>query len=308
MKFYMAPMEGLTTYIYRNAYHIYFKPMDKYVTPFIVASEQRTMSHREISDILPEHNQGMEVVPQLLTNHAGAFIKSATTIMEMGYKEVNLNLGCPSGTVVAKGRGAGFLTELDKLEQFLDEIFAWGKLEISMKTRIGRYEPEEFEEILNLYNKYPVKELIIHPRVQQDFYSNIPNWKVYGEALQNSKNPVCYNGDIFTVESYHAVMKQYPDTENVMLGRGVLNNPWLREEIENPDCKHDMRKWKEFHDKILSDYQEVLSGDRNVLFKMKELWTYFLPLFPMKEKIAKKIRKAQKVEEYKSIVNTLFYT
>ena len=333
MKLYMAPLEGVTTYIYRNAYGKYFPHMDGYFAPFIVASEQRTMSKRESGDLLPEHNQGIDLVPQILTNNSGAFIKTASMIKDMGYDEINLNLGCPSGTVVAKGKGAGFLAEPEKLDHFLAEIFAWGEMSISIKTRIGKYAPEEFTELLEIFNRYPIKELIIHPRVQQDFYGNKPHMDVFKQAMEESNNPICYNGDIFTVDDYVNLKETFPDLKAVMLGRGVLGNPWLVQQIQNWEngqaqaqdtqitneyigaqssekCKVedvlDVKVFREFHNQILADYQQVLSGDRNVLFKMKELWVYFLPLFEDAEKEGKKIRKAQKVVEYRNIVESLF--
>jgi len=333
MKLYMAPLEGVTTYIYRNAYGKYFPHMDGYFAPFIVASEQRTMSKRESGDLLPEHNQGIDLVPQILTNNSAAFIKTAGLIRDMGYDEINLNLGCPSGTVVAKGKGAGFLAEPEKLDHFLEEIFAWGEMSISIKTRIGKYEPEEFTELLEIFNRYPIKELIIHPRVQQDFYGNKPHMDTFAEAMEKSNNPVCYNGDIFTLDDYVNLKERFLNLEAVMLGRGVLGNPWLVHEIQSWEngrekvqdiqavseqiesknsetCKKeelsDVKVFRKFHNQILTDYQQVLSGDRNVLFKMKELWVYFLPLFEDAEKEGKKIRKAQKVAEYSNIVEGLF--
>ncbi|MDD2971837.1 MAG: tRNA-dihydrouridine synthase family protein [Lachnospiraceae bacterium] len=331
MQLYLAPLEGITTYIYRNAYQKYFAPMDQYFAPFMVASEQRTMSKRESGDILPEHNQGLSLVPQILTNNASAFVKTASAIHDMGYQEINLNLGCPSGTVVAKGRGAGFLAEPEKLDQFLDKVFSWGQMDISVKTRIGKYDPEEFEELLEIFNRYPIRQLIIHPRVQQDFYGNKPNLSVFANAVEKSSNPVCYNGDIFTLQDYISIKERFPDLERVMLGRGVLGNPWLVQQIRTWELSgekvdtgvlnldkedriisdtvvriEDMTCFREFHDTILTAYQNALSGDRNVLFKMKELWVYFLPLFPNGEKEGKLIRKAQRVAEYKSIVEGLF--
>lgn len=317
MKLYMAPLEGITTYIYRNAYDTYFQSMDGYYAPFIVAGEQRTMSGRERGDLLPERNQGINLVPQILTNSSTAFINTAGIIRDMGYDEVNLNLGCPSGTVVAKGKGAGFLAEPERLDHFLEDVFSWGEMDITIKTRIGKYDSGEFHELLEIFNKYPIKELIIHPRIQQDFYGNKPQLEVFEEALKNSRNPLCYNGDIFTRNDYANLMERFPKLGAVMLGRGAVSNPWLVQQIHNrkkEECMlptnasetMDIKIFREFHNQILGEYQKALSGDRNVLFKMKELWVYFLPLFRDAEKEGKKIRKAQKVAEYQSIAEGLF--
>ena len=153
MKYYLAPLEGITTYIYRNAYHSIFCPMDKYFTPFIVPRMKKSMGKREINDILPEHNRGLYVVPQLLTNKAEDFIKAVQVLMDYGYEEVNLNLGCPSGTVVARNKGSGFLSQPEELDRFLDEIFSKLSIRISIKTRIGRDSPEEFAHLLEIFNR-----------------------------------------------------------------------------------------------------------------------------------------------------------
>ena len=175
MKDYMAPMEGVTNYIYRNAYHQFYHPMDKYFTPFISAKPNKRFSDKEIREVSPENNKGMYVVPQILTNNGDDFLETARILKEdFGYKEVNLNLGCPSGTVTAKGKGAGFLGEPEKLKSFFDRIFSKCEMEISVKTRIGTDYEEDWEELLKIYKSFPIKELIIHPRLLKDYYGNIP--------------------------------------------------------------------------------------------------------------------------------------
>lgn len=231
MRFYLAPLEGITGYIYRNAYHTFFKPADKYFTPFIVPNQKGEFRSKERKDILPEHNKGMFTVPQILTNKSADFIRTAQQLAEYGYEEVNLNLGCPSQTVVPKGKGAGFLAKPEELDRFLEEIFDGLSMRISVKTRIGKDNPEEFEELLRIYNRYPMEELIVHPRVQLDFYKNTPNWDVFAEAEVKSRNPLCYNGDIFSTEDYRRWREQFPSISSVMLGRGVLANPLLIEQL-----------------------------------------------------------------------------
>ena len=165
MKYYLAPLEGVTSHIYRRAYHTCFCPMDKYFTPFLVPHTKRGFNSRERREILPQNNPGMYLVPQIMSNDADGFLKTEEKLREYGYEEVNLNLGCPSKTVVSKNRGSGFLSKTEELDRFLDQIYRGTKGKISIKTRIGRYSPDEFEEILRIYNQYPVEELIIHPRV-----------------------------------------------------------------------------------------------------------------------------------------------
>lgn len=305
MNFYFAPMEGLTGYIYRNAHKAFFNNIDKYFSPFIFPNQSNRFTTHELKDILPENNQGINLIPQLLTNNAKDFIHTSKKIMQMGYNEVNLNLGCPSGTVVSKNRGSGFLSKKDELDMFLEEIFSEAVTKISIKTRIGKDQPEEFYDLIEIFNKYPLEELIIHPRIQKDFYKNKPNLKIFKDALILSKNPVCYNGDIFTVKDYKEFMNDFNSVETIMIGRGLLANPGLICDIEN-NIKLKKELLKEFHDKVYEDYKSVLYGDRNVLFKMKELWFYMMPMFSNNTKYAKKIKKSEKLYDYDEAVSSLF--
>ncbi|HZW49584.1 MAG TPA: tRNA-dihydrouridine synthase family protein [Bacillota bacterium] len=305
MIFYFAPMEGITGYIYRNAYQTYFHQVEQYFSPFIVANQSDSLKTREINDILPEHNQNYRLIPQLLTNRAKDFIHTANKIKQLGYEEVNLNLGCPSGTVVAKQKGSGFLSLPKELDIFLDEIFTQSSLRISVKTRLGIDQPEEFYDLLEIFNKYPIKELIIHPRVQQDFYKNTPNYVLFREALTLSKNPVCYNGDICNVKDYETLLHDFPNLEKLMIGRGSIANPGLITEIkEHKELEKGLLK--EFHDLIYTGYKSTLLSDRNVLFKMKDLWFYMIRLFPDHEKQAKKIKKSERCSDYDDAVSSLF--
>ncbi len=305
MKFYFAPLEGLTGYIYRNAYHAFFDPMDKYFTPFIIPNQKGKLRSRDLNDILPENNRGLTLIPQLLTNKARDFINTSRVIEQLGYSEINLNLGCPSGTVVSKNRGAGFLAKKEELDAFLEEIFTAAVTKISVKTRIGKAEPEEFYDLIEIFNRYPISELIIHPRVREDYYKNKPNLNIFRDALRLSKNPVCYNGDICTVEDYNKITSLFPEVEAVMLGRGLLANPYLISEIKE-HRKPDRVTLKDFHDRVYEGYKATLYGDRNILFKMKELWSYMLSGFEEHDKIEKKIKKAERLYQYEEAVSELF--
>lgn len=305
MQFYFAPMEGLTGYVYRNAHNDYFRSVDKYFSPFIAANQSERFTTRELRDVLPENNRGIVLVPQLLTNDAADFLHTAGKLQQLGYDEINLNLGCPSGTVVSKNRGSGFLSQTTELAVFLDKIFSASTAKISIKTRIGKDSPEEFIALMEIFNKYPMEELIIHPRIQKDFYKNTPNRKVFGEALGSSKNPVCYNGDIFTVKEYQAFAADFPGVKTVMIGRGLITNPGLIGDITKSE-KLDKKLLKDFHDRIYKDYKGVLSGDTNVLYKMKEMWLYMIFLFSDHAKYAKKIKKAERLSDYDEAVASLF--
>lgn len=306
VKDYMAPMEGVTNYIYRNAYHQFFYPMDKYFTPFIPAKPNKRLSTKEINEVSPETNRGLRIIPQILTNCGEDFIQTALILKEeYGHHEVNLNLGCPSGTVTAKGKGAGFLREPEKLERFLDEIFNRLDMDISVKTRVGTDYEEDWEYLLPIYRKFPLKELIIHPRILKDYYGNTPRLACYRTAMKELSVPLCYNGDLFTVEAYENYVEEFPENRCFMYGRGLIANPGLLNAIRE-GRQPDKKRLRSFHDQLLADYQERLSGDRNVLFRMKELWSYMCPTFTNYEKYAKKIKKSQRISEYEAAVNGLF--
>lgn len=306
MNYYLAPMEGVTTYIFRQAYDKYFYKMDKYFTPFLVPHINKGLNSREENEILPEHNSGMYLVPQILTNNSGDFVRLAETLRQYGHEEINLNLGCPSKTVAAKGRGSGFLEEPDKLDRFLYEVFESLDMKISAKTRLGTDSPEEFEDLLAIYNKYPLEELIIHPRVQKDYYNNSPDWGTFDMAVKNSKNPLCYNGNLFSPEDLNKFRKAFPSVPAAMLGRGVIRNPFLLNEAQGEPAVGDCLKG--FHEEIYRAYRQICSGDRNILFRMKELWSYMTELFPedKRKKIWKKIKKTEKTDVYERVIQEVF--
>lgn len=233
MKFYLAPLEGVTGYIFRNALEEYFPGTDRYFTPFIVPDQKHALRKRELRDVLPENNQVKELVPQILTSDPVRFVETAKALAEYGYEEVNLNLGCPSGTVVAGGRGAGMLADVEKLDCFLDQIFRDTDLRISVKTRIGIERPEEGYTLMKIYNQYPISEVIIHPRTRKEYYKGEPHLDVFSELLAMSQHPVCYNGNLFTVRDYEQFRARFPQVERVMIGRGVLADPGLMRRLKS---------------------------------------------------------------------------
>ncbi len=320
MKLEMAPLEGLTTYIFRKAYAKHFGCIDKYYTPFLSLHKEKEFSHKERQEVSPENNEGLWVVPQVLTNSAEDFLRAAHTLKELGYEEVNINLGCPSGTVVPKGKGAGMLAEPARLEQFLEECFEKSPVKISIKTRLGMEEEEEWEKLLAIYNRFPLEELIVHARIREDYYKKPVRWEAFATALEQSKCPVCYNGDIFTKEDYMCLTERFPKLDAVMLGRGVLRNPGLVQDIceraRNGEIGTEIlshktsegyyTKLRALHEDLYFGYQQILSGDRNVLFKMKEFWSYLLCSFPDMEKQLKKLHKLKTCTEYEGWVRMLF--
>lgn len=307
MRLEMAPLEGLTTYIFRNAYAKYFGQIDKYYTPFLSLHKEKEFNHKERQEVLPENNEGLFVVPQVLTNSSEDFLRAAHTLKELGYEEVNINMGCPSGTVVPKKKGAGMLEEPVQLEHFLEECFEKTPLKISIKTRLGMEEEAEWERILAIYQKFPLEELIVHARVREDYYKKPVRLEAFGKALEKSPYQVCYNGDIFSVDDYKRLTERFTKLEAVMLGRGLLRNPRLADAIKKAsgaEALNEQEKYSEkmqaLHDEIYAGYQKIMSGDRNVLFKMKEFWSYLLYSYPDMEKRLKSLHKLKNCAEYES--------
>ena len=309
MQIYLAPMEGITTFVYRNAFARYYGGIDKYFTPFL---SNKSLSHKEINEVSPEHNTGVAVVPQILTNQTEVFLSIAARLADYGYREVNLNLGCPSGTVVAKKRGAGFLSIPEALDTFLEEIFKKCPLDISIKTRIGMESVDEWEKLLTIYGKYPLKELIVHPRLQKEFYNGTPHAEAFRKAQEILPLlPLCYNGDIVSKASYDAITDTLKTVECIMLGRGVLANPTLpitlnTQNSETSPNAEDLQRFRAFHDEILEGYREIMSGDQPVLFRMKELWTYMRRYPGLTDRQLKQIQKSKRIDEYLGIIDEMW--
>ncbi len=323
LQFYLAPLEGVTTYIFRNAFETYFSGADCYFTPFIAPNQKRPLRTRELRDVLPENNHVRRLIPQILTNDAKLFKETVHELSELGYEEVNLNLGCPSGTVASRGRGAGFLSHPEELDRFLDQIFADSKVRISVKTRIGVESPEEIFNIIEIYNKYPLSELIVHPRTRQEFYRGIPHTDIFEKLLPLCRMPVCYNGNLLTVREVQRFQTRFSGGQSVsrvMIGRGAIANPGLIRELADLDQargkeetgtaqnvrKTEKKELHAFHDEIFSAYRALGSGDLHAVSRMKELWIYMQNLFAEADTFAKKIHKAKNPDEYLTAVDQIF--
>ncbi|KIR03926.1 dihydrouridine synthase family protein [Lachnospiraceae bacterium TWA4] len=287
MNYYFAPMEGITGYIYRNAHNKVFGGIDKYFSPFISPIAKKDLKTKERNDILPEHNESLHLVPQILTNSAKDFVRIGKILAnDYEYEEINLNLGCPVRTVVSKKKGSGFLAYPEKIDEFLDIVYnELPNLKLSIKTRLGMTDEEEFDELLEIYNKYPLSELIIHARIQADYYKYTPRLHAFKKAAGMTNHKLCYNGDLCSLEDIEAFHKEFPMVDTVMIGRGLLTNPAL---LQGTLTKENLLT---FHNEIYTSYREVLSGDTPVLYKMKELWCYMGALVPDDKKELKQIKK-----------------
>lgn len=305
MRVYCAPMEGMTGYLYRQVHHRWYHGVDRYYTPFLSPGQDHIFTKRELREIDPAHNEWIDVVPQLLTKRAEDFLWAAGELAAMGYREVNLNLGCPSGTVTAKGKGAGFLAKPEELERFLDQIFAAAPLRISIKTRLGMTQEEEFERLLEIYNRYPICELTIHARVRNDFYKEPARMEYFAAHWRNSKNPVCYNGDLFTAADCRTFQARFPEVEAVMLGRGLAADPALGQKAAGGPGT-DKKTLKAFHDELYEGYCALFQSRNPAMMRMKELWSYLLRLFENSDRFGKELRKATDPARFSSVTGRLF--
>ena len=322
LKVYLAPMEGLTGFSYRNAFDKYFGAgrVEKYFTPFISPNSSMSLMTKELRDIDPANQgDGMKVIPQVLTNKADEFIWTAKKLVTgLGYDEININMGCPSGTVVSKDRGSGILKNPALIDKMLYEIFSDSyiidsKVKISVKTRLGFADKSEFRDILKVFNKYDLEELIIHPRVRSDFYKNEVDYDSFDYAIRESSNPLVFNGDIFTVKDICYFRERFPNEDKLMLGRGLIADPGLISVLADPfpqkherDLIEDRRRMKLMLDEVLSSYVEIMHPDKNAIHRMKELWCYMEYSFSDCKREIKDIKKAQNIYAYKDAVKVFF--
>lgn len=307
MEIYMAPMEGVTNYVFRKAYIKHFRGVDKFFTPFITPHMKKGFSRSELMELNKDYNKGQNLIVQILTNSAEDFLKLSDEIRQMGYDEFNINLGCPSGTVTSKGRGSGFLQNPEALDRFFYEISEKkDNITISVKTRIGFSDYGEWDDLLKVYEKYDFSEVIIHPRLRSDFYKNNVYMQAFTQACKTLKVKIVYNGDINTQEGFKILDEELRvnGVDTVMIGRGLVRNPLLPEAIKTGVDRTDLKKTLDFLDDIKEEYISLEFGERNTLFKLKELWGMVLS-DEIYAKVLKKIRKANTINEYNKHIEEL---
>lgn len=305
IKYYAAPLEGVTTYLWRRIHHEIFGGADKYFTPFVSPNANCRFQTKELDEL--DHNEGLPVVPQILTNSAEYFLWAAREMYDRGYREINFNLGCPSGTVVAKRKGSGALADPEALDAMLEEIFTGlpKGMSLSIKTRIGKKSMEEWPRLLEIYNRYPLAELIVHPRLQTEFYRGHAHREILSDTLRDTKHPFCYNGDVFAPETAAEVLAEYPSIDSLMVGRGLITDPALLRRLHGgaPAAREELRT---YHDRLYEAYCVRLSGDLNAIYRMREVWNYLSGNFRDTESFLKKVRKAKTRTDYLSAVDHLF--
>ena len=304
MNLYFAPLEGLTDAIYRRVHHEVFGCTGKYFMPFVSPAKSLSFTGRVQFDLSPAQNAGVPVVPQVLCRDAPLFLEMARLLRDAGYKEVNLNLGCPSGTVTAKGKGAGMLRDLDALAEFLDQVYVCPPLPVSLKTRAGFDSPEEWPALLDLILRYPAHEWILHPRTCREFYEGEPHRDFYAQALERASFPVIYNGDLFTAGEARDFLRAFPDTPGLMLGRGLAANPALAREIMGGE-KLSVEDIRRFHDRLYREYLKYWP-ESAVVGRMHGIMHYLIQCLDCPVPARRALRKAVSVQEYEDAAARVF--
>ena len=308
MNYYVAPMEGLTDRVWRQAHQKWFGwagAPAKYYAPFLSPPENRVLIKKKMAELAPEANPGAPVVPQLLAKDGALAAWMVAQLRQLGYTEVNLNFGCPSGTVTAKGKGSGMLRDLDKLDAFLAALFAEAEGPLTVKTRLGVEKPEEFAAVLEVYNRYPIAELTIHPRVMRQQYRGEADREAFAKALPECRMPVCYNGDLTTVEQLRALEADFPAVQSLMVGRGIIADPALfRQALGGPAAtKEELRGYL---DDLYHGYTALFGSAGCAISRMKGHWFYLIHRFEGSERLEKQLRKLREPWEYETVVNQIF--
>ena len=305
MRYDFAPMEGITGALFRRLHHQFFPGVDRYYMPFLSPTRDHVFTPRELREILPENNPDAEVIPQLLTKVPEDFLWAAGELAAMGYQTVNLNLGCPSGTVVAKGKGSGMLADPSALDAFLDALFSRAPCAVSVKTRLGLSDPEEFGPLLEIYNRYPLAELIVHPRVQKDGYRHPVRLEAFAPILAASRHPVCFNGGLVTTQDCRDLVDRFSGICGVMIGQGLVANPALVRQIRGGPGA-DWETLRAFHEALFGGYSQLFGSAHNAMMRMKELWAYLIRLFRDSGPYAKRLRKARDPQTFSQAVDAVF--
>lgn len=299
MKFYFAPLEGITDLTYRNIHHKYFSGIDRYYMPFISPTQNHCLTKKEQRELPPCDTLPCPTIPQILTKSTEDFLWAANCCSDRGYTEVNLNMGCPSGTVVSKGKGSGMLANLDYLSFFLDEIFEKSPTRISLKTRVGIEDPAEFSGILTILNRYPMTELIVHPRVRRAFYKGNIEMDAFRYAVDHCNAPLCYNGDITTLSDIHYIRDTFSHISAMMIGRGLVANPGM---LSGSTDRHTLQS---FHEELFDEYCRIFGNKQNAMCRMKEIWSMMIHLFGDAHKQEKTLKRTGDYDTFRSVTREI---
>lgn len=305
---YLAPIQGLTEVLFRNLFSQHFPGFDAAMAPFINPQGQAQFKQKVLADVLPEHNSGLPLIPQLLHNNAENFVAMAARLEDLGYEHINWNLGCPAPMIVRKKRGSGMLPYPETIISFLEEVMPRLKARLSIKTRLGLQEPTEILDLLPRLDDFPLAEIIIHARLGRQLYRGTTDLEGFGHCQGLCRHPLVYNGDITDTAVFNDLRRRFPTVQRWMIGRGALSDPFLPAAIKGTRERSGLEKSQRimaFHDELYDQYRQRLFGPSHLLGRMKQLWAYLIFSFPGREKVLKKIHKANSLEQYQRLMAEL---
>ena len=304
-QFDFAPLDGITRSVFRRVWARRFGGADRIFVPFFSPTHQHVITPRDLREITREGAEDLPLVPQVMSCLAPDFLWAAEVLGDMGYPEVNLNLGCPSGTVTAKGKGSGFLARPEDLDAFFDQVFSQVHLPVSVKTRLGYQTPEEFPRLLEIFNRYPIACLTIHARVRPEKYKGPLHLDVFEAALQKSRNPVCYNGDLQTVAGVRELERRFPAAEAVMIGRGGVADPALFRKLRGGSAA-TREELQAFTQELYQEYQAFYGQVGTAAQRMREVWFYLIHLFEDADRLNRPMRRFRTPGEYEAAEAAIF--
>jgi len=309
IKIYQAPLQGFTDFVFRKVHAEIFGGVDKYFIPYLSYGKGREIKKSQLKEVLPENNAAIPVIPQVLFSDQAELFDLIKIIIDYGYEEINLNLGCPYPMATNRGRGAAWLEKPDAFKELLGQLYAKNlSVKFSVKMRTGMSNDQDAREIFSVLNQFPLEEIIFHPRTASQMYSGKANPLLFSEALTLVKHPMVYNGDLFSETDLERLSLLFPEQNSWMIGRGSLIMPALASRLRGDivDPKELRRKMREFHDRLLDAYSARLQGDSHILMKMNQFWTYFCESFDNPHKAMKLVKKSSNLVKYNAAVVEIF--
>lgn len=303
-----SPLQGFTDFRFRNAFHKYFGGIDTFYSPYIRLNGKMVIKSSYQRDLQLENNNTLEVIPQVMTNDPDEFLFVTKYIQELGYKELNWNLGCPYPMVTKQGMGSGLICNPEKINEILKRVHSETDVLVSMKMRMGYENAEEIQSVFPILDQYPLKNIAIHARIGKQLYKGGVDLDSFEKCIENTKHKLYYNGDITSVAAFKKLQNRFPQIDHWMIGRGLIADPFLPSMIKNDTTaypENSMEIFREFHDTIFNEYEAFLSGPTPIRMKMYGFWEYFSQSFSNPQKVLKKIKKASNIKKYEVAVSEI---
>lgn len=307
-QFSLAPLQGFTDFVFRRCYHQVFGDIHAYYIPYISFGPGNKIRNSQLRDLLPENNQDIPVIPQILCSNVDEMHRLAGMIENDGYTKLNLNMGCPYPMATNRGRGSALLEKPDELKRIFDQLFSNFQFEVSVKFRAGMTDENAIFKLIPILKAYPFSKLIFHPRTADQLYKGTANRELFARFAQEINLPIVYNGDLNTPADLEQIRQLNPTQSEWMLGRGILSDPFLIRKIENhlPEIQQQRELKREFHECIFNEYQRHYTDQGQVLMKMKAFWSYFANSFSNPQKAFKPVKKASSLDKFKANYPSIF--